>query len=45
VLTALRAKDRTQKALMQSLKGGQVAGDNDQLQAHAINDAMQIFLR
>jgi SNF2 family DNA or RNA helicase len=45
VLTALRAKDRTQKALMNALKGGKVASDNEVLMAHAVSDAMQIFNR
>lgn len=45
VLTALRSKDRTQKALMNALKGGKVASDNEVLMAHAVSDAMQIFKR
>jgi hypothetical protein len=45
VLTALRSKDRTQKALMKSLKGGQVASDNEQLLALAVHDAVSIAFR
>ena len=43
VLTALRSKDRTQKALMNALKEGGRKRDNQLLQKTAINDALAIF--